>query len=118
MTLTRETLEVLQGGTQGQLRVGKDSAEYLVPIRKHDISQRIVAFAEGVGGHAQLLPPAEVMANARKIALVNQMADVCVKAAEAKAAWAEYGPSATYTASMQALDSALTALEEARRGQA
>lgn len=125
MTLTRETLEVLQGGTMGTWRVAL--------YQGRTINGAAVVNADGLRiGTLSLKadkPLDQKRGDARKIALVNQMADVCVKAAELQRVThggkriGEMTPDERVQSvgdrmrAWAALESALTALEEARRAQ-
>lgn len=118
--LSDKTLAVLTGGTQGDFMLDQDvqsrSTRLLADLSPDGEFCRI----EGTGDIAT--------ANARKIALVNALADVAVKAAEERAAYhavklANWNSDEAYIetikrhdAAKDALDASLAALEaEARK---
>ena len=105
MTLSAKTLAVLQGGTQGPMRPCTGSKF---------VNDTVICAEDWTLCDIEPRDEETDAANARKIALVNALADVAVKAAEVrKNLTIEQYESGVQDVRLAALDASLQALEEA-----
>jgi hypothetical protein len=113
MQLSEPTLEILRGGTQGPLSLVHNNWDRST-IYSGDEHFALVEINGDVTEDTQTEYEAVKDANARKIALVNALADVAVKAAGLRAAENRHGALSEQTIPLlEALDAALAALDAA-----